>query len=100
MTTTAVKHLRLDPKVKEKLCRPDHHTPIDELFSELILQANEVKGLLDFARGLYAENNTDKVDASAVFAFVQAVSMPMFNVVDSIRYLEFELKEREKERRV
>jgi hypothetical protein len=93
MTTTAVKSLKIDRRI-----RPDRNTPIDELFRELILDAHWAKGLVDFASDLYDENNTGKVDTSAVFAFVEAVRMPMENVVDAILYIEFELKQREAER--
>jgi len=94
MATTAVKSLKID-----RLVRPDATTSIDELFEELVLDANWVKGLIDFARDLSAVDSTAKVDASAVFAFMESVRMNMDNVVEAIAYIEFEMKQREEERR-
>jgi hypothetical protein len=92
MTTKAVNNPKLDQRI-----RPYGNDSIDALFQELVLDVNWVKGLLDFAHGLYAEHSTDKMDASAVFAFVESVRMPMFNVVDVLAPIIYELKQREEE---
>lgn len=98
MATTAVTSLRLDPRRNDKRWRLYADTPIDALFDDLVRDANWAKGLIDFARGLYTENSTAKVDVSAVFAFVESVRMPMENVVDALTSIVFELKQREAER--
>lgn len=92
MARNVVKNLQLEPEF-----RPYANRSIDALFDELVRDADWVKGLLDFAHGLYAENNTDKVDASAVMAFVDSVRMPIANVVDALAPIMYELKQREEE---
>jgi hypothetical protein len=92
MTTTVANNPKLDQRI-----RPYGNDSIDALFQELVLDANWVNGLLTFAQGLYAEHNTDKIDASSVFAFVQSVSMPMRNVVDALAPIIYELHQREEE---
>jgi hypothetical protein len=94
MATTVAKNLRL-----EKRCRPYANNSVDELFDELVRDAEWAKGLLDFAQGMYAQNNTDKIDASAVMAFVDSVRGPICNVVDALAPIMYELKQREEERR-
>lgn len=92
--------MKVEKLVLNERCRPYVNASIDELFDELVRDADWVKGLLEFANGLYTEHNTDKIDASAVAAFVDSVRVPMCNVVDALGPILYELKMREAERTV
>jgi len=76
--------------------RPYKDATIDELFYEIVSDAKDANGLLDFALDLSGDSD-DKIEVRAVRAFIQSVHERMANVVGALDPMIFELKARELE---
>jgi hypothetical protein len=81
-------------KEVEERCRPYRDQTVDELFDELVRNAREAKGLVEFALSLYGKDTDAKIDAPAVQAFLCSLSLPIYNVEDALPPIIHELRER------
>ena len=84
-------------KAVEQTPRPYRDLSIDDLFGEITWNADLAHGLLNFVkRGLHGDEQ-EKIEVSAVMAFVKSLYGPMANIVDELAPLIYELKIREEE---
>jgi len=84
-------------KAVEQTPRPYRDLSIDDLFGEITWNADLAHGLLNFVkRGLHGDEQ-EKIEVSAVMAFVKSLYGPMANIVDELTPLIYELKIRELE---
>ena len=87
---------RVSRLTTETPLRPYKDHTIDELFEDILPNATDAQGLLDFAVGIYQEG-AETITVSAAMAYIAAINERLKNVSDGLPLMIRELKHREKE---